>query len=51
MRNVPVSVSVISIEEKYENGNNDFEQQALNNLFISASEKYGSQDLLFGMFN
>jgi len=41
----------LSFREKYEKENNGSEQQALNNLFISTSEKYGSQDLLFGMFN
>jgi hypothetical protein len=40
-----------SFSKKYEKGNNDFEQQALNNLFISSSVKYGSQNLLFSMFN
>ena len=41
----------LSFREKYEKENNGSEQQAFNNLFISTSEKYGSQDFLFGMFN
>ena len=40
-----------SFSEKYGKGNNGSEQQALNNLFISTSEKYGSQELLFSIFN
>jgi len=40
-----------SFSEKYGKENNDSEQQALHNLFISTSKKYGSQNLLFSMFN
>jgi len=40
-----------SFSENYGKGNNGSEQQALNNLFISTSEKYGSQELLFSIFN
>jgi len=40
-----------SFSEKYGKGNNGFEQQASNNLFVSTLEKYGSQELLFSIFN
>ena len=38
---------------KYEQGHNidSSEQQALSNLFISNSEKYGSQEVLLILFN